>query len=105
MEIINEILELFKLLKESSMEPPKIEQITIMYDVLPKELKSIVTYSSSNTAEEFYEEIKDKYSILSYRMDRGEPFYTNLNINRYKNNSIYKNNQSNQEYEDKMDID
>ncbi|ORX45400.1 hypothetical protein BCR36DRAFT_372763 [Piromyces finnis] len=44
MEIINEILELFKLLKESLMEPPKIEQITIMYDALPKELKSIVTY-------------------------------------------------------------
>ena len=67
MEVINEICEQFRLLKTSSMDLPKMEKISIMYDALPKELQDKVTFSSSMEVGTFYTEIKDKYTMLSYR--------------------------------------
>jgi len=102
MEVINEICELFRLLKTSSMDLPKMEKISIMYDALPKELQDKVTFSSSMEVGTFYTEIKDKYTMLSYRRERKSNYISRINIQKSKDNLGQT---SNNVYEDKMDID
>ncbi|KAL6594397.1 hypothetical protein U3516DRAFT_470349, partial [Neocallimastix sp. 'constans'] len=101
MEVINEICELFRLLKTSSMDLPKMEKISIMYDALPKELQDKVTFSSSMEVGTFYTEIKDKYTMLSYRRERKSNYISRINIQKSKDNLGQT---SNNVYEDKMDI-
>ncbi|OUM62386.1 hypothetical protein PIROE2DRAFT_11345 [Piromyces sp. E2] len=79
MNITNEIMKVFRLLNESPKKPSEIEKIVIMYDELPNIIKNRVNVNSKNTPEQFYEEIKDKYTIYSYKNERG---------NNY-NNTIY----------------
>ncbi|KAL6616859.1 hypothetical protein U3516DRAFT_867279, partial [Neocallimastix sp. 'constans'] len=49
--VINEIMELFRILNKSSMSPSKLEMLTIMFEALPKELQENVNYSSSSTVD------------------------------------------------------
>lgn len=103
LEVINEIIEILALLKNYNMEPPLLEQLTIMYDSLPKELQSMVRFTSTTTVNDFLNEINDKYTIISYRRDRGNNFYSKVITPR---NSIFTNkNQSKSEIIDRMDID
>ena len=41
-----------------------------MKDVLPNDLKSKVLVSSKLSPEQFYEEIKDKFTFFTYKNDR-----------------------------------
>ena len=70
MNVTNEIMELFWLLNDSPTKPTNIEKIIIMKDVLPNDLKSKVLVSSKLSPEQFYEEIKDKFTFFTYKNDR-----------------------------------
>ncbi|KAG4095786.1 hypothetical protein H8356DRAFT_1361509 [Neocallimastix lanati (nom. inval.)] len=70
MNVTNKIMELFRLLNDSPTKPTNIEKIIIMHDTLPNDLKSKVIFSSKLTPEQFYEEIKDKFTVLTYKNDR-----------------------------------
>ncbi|KAG4104109.1 hypothetical protein H8356DRAFT_1351088 [Neocallimastix lanati (nom. inval.)] len=98
--VINEIMELFRILNKSSMSPSKLEMLTIMFEALPKELQEKVNYSSSSTVDSFYKEIKDKQTTIAYRKSRGDTNYSRFNNSSRSNNSNNK-----QEKDDKMDID
>ena len=102
-ELINEICELFKPLKILSIDLPKIEKISILYNSLPKELQSKVTYSSFMKVSNFYSEIKDKYIMLSYHQERKYNHFPRFNIQKSRNNSGKTSN--NNEYDDKMNLD
>ena len=58
-----------------------------MYDALPNELKSKVKVSSKLTPEQFYEEIKDKFTVFRYKNDR----VNNSNHEKQKTKSIHSN--------------
>lgn len=104
MEAINEIINLFSRLKDKSIEPPLIEKLSIMYEALPKELQNIIKLNSSDSVDDFYKEIKDKYTLLNYRKNRENSFCIKLNnrLNPYKINNY--DNQIN-ERNDPMDLD
>jgi len=81
MNVTNEIMELFRLLNDSPTKPTNIEKIIIMHDALPNDLKSKVIVSSKLTPEQFYEEIKDKFTVFTYKNDR----VNNSNLEKQKN--------------------
>jgi len=85
MNVTNEIMELFRLLNDSPTKPTNIEKIIIMHDALPNDLKSKVIVSSKLTPEQFYEEIKDKFTVFTYKNDR----VNNSNLEKQKTKSIH----------------
>ncbi|KAL6597628.1 hypothetical protein U3516DRAFT_803593 [Neocallimastix sp. 'constans'] len=93
MNVTNEIMELFRLLNDSPTKPTNIEKIIIMHDALPNDLKSKVIVSSKLTPEQFYEEIKDKFTVFTYKNDRDcyfNPCGTNRNNKRCIFNKNFK---------------
>eukprot|EP00833_Pecoramyces_ruminatium_P016378 jgi/Orpsp1_1/1190410/evm.model.d7180000078806.1 len=102
MNIMNEIIELFRLLEKSPMKPTDLEKLTIMYKALPPILKSKVNFTSSLTIKEFYDEIKNKCIIYNYLNDR----WSNTN-QKYDNQKQYFEQNTNYQNEtyDPMDID
>jgi len=54
MNVINEIMELFRLLNDSTMKPSNLEKLIIMKEALPKDLKNKVSVSSKMTPEQLY---------------------------------------------------
>ncbi|OUM64775.1 hypothetical protein PIROE2DRAFT_8393, partial [Piromyces sp. E2] len=98
MTVINEMMELFNLLSNTTMNPSNLDKLSLMYDAIPKELQLKVNFSSRLNYKEFYEEIKDKHSITVFNKER--KFYNKPNSQHYYNNNIKINNQ-----EDPMDID
>ena len=81
MNFTNEIMELVRLLNDSPTKLTNIEKIIIMNDALPNDLKSKVIVSSKLTSEQFYEEIKDKFTVFTYKNDR----VNNSNLEKQKN--------------------
>ena len=81
MNVTNEIMELFRLLNDSPTKPTNIEKIIIMHNALPNDLKNKVIVSSKLTLEQFYEEIKDKFTVFTYKNDR----VNNSNLEKQKN--------------------
>ena len=85
MNFTNEIMELVRLLNDSPTKLTNIEKIIIMNDALPNDLKSKVIVSSKLTSEQFYEEIKDKFTVFTYKNDR----VNNSNLEKKKTKSIH----------------
>ena len=90
MEIINEIMELFNLLQNTSMNPNDWEKLSIMHNALPEDIKKFVNFSANVTPVDFYNDIKNKVSIRNY------------NNQHYSYNSS---NISNENDENDMDLD
>jgi len=65
-ETINEIMELFNLLQDTSMNPNDWEKLSIMHKALPENIQKIVNFSANVTPTEFYQDIKNKVSIRNY---------------------------------------
>jgi len=99
MKIINEMMELFELLSHTTMNPSNLDKLSLMFDAISKELQNRVNFSSQLTYEQFYEEIKDKHTIMIFNRERN--FFTKT-PSRFSNNQD-RNQPRNQE--DFMDID
>ena len=65
-ETINEIMKLFNLLQDTSMNPNDWEKFSIMHKALPENIQKIVNFSANVTPTEFYQDIKNKVSIRNY---------------------------------------
>ena len=63
MYTINNIMELFNLLDNTSMNPNNWEKLTIMHNALPDEIKNVVNYSADISPNDLYNDIKNKVSI------------------------------------------
>ena len=93
MEVINDIMELFNLLENTTMNPNNWEKLTIMHNALPDNIKNVVNFSAAITPEEFYNDIKNKVSIRNYGQN-------NNNLQDSQSSSNSANNS-----DDEMDLD
>ncbi|ORX38113.1 hypothetical protein BCR36DRAFT_252267, partial [Piromyces finnis] len=88
MIIMNDIIELFKLLENSCMNKSNMEKITIIYNALPNILMDKILMSSQYTPETLYEIIKtdilDNNSFNTRNARNGNNHYNNPFINEYR---------------------
>ena len=99
MKIINEMMELFELLSHTTMNPSNLDKLSLMFDAIPKELQNRVNFSSQQTYEQFYEEIKDKHTIMVFNRERNFLAKTPSRFSNNQDRNVTKN------QEDYMDID
>lgn len=84
MEIINDIMELFNRLENTTMNPNNWEKFTIMHNALPEEIKNVVNFSADVSPNEFYYDIKNKVSIRTYNIYNN--YFNSDDINSSNNN-------------------
>ena len=77
-------MELFKILENTTMNPNDWEKLTIMYNVLPKEIQNVINFSASISPKEFYHDIKNKVSVKGRVMRRNDKSAIQENKKRNK---------------------
>ncbi|OUM69786.1 hypothetical protein PIROE2DRAFT_2209 [Piromyces sp. E2] len=94
MNVANEIMELFRLLEDSVTRPSNLEQLSIM-----------VCVSSKMTPGQLYDEIKDKYTLYSYKRERGNNSHNSTNNHKIKDNNDDMNKYNNTDDNMNVNID